>query len=88
MLFYFLIFYVGSKLEDKDKVIKCLKDEIEELLKPKKSPNKMKADDSLKMKKLNQDNFDLEMNINELRQQILDLENQSKDLKGKVIILN
>lgn len=48
----------------------------------------MKIDDSLKLKKLNQDIFDLEMNNNELRQQLTDLENKNKDLNGKVIIFN
>lgn len=71
-------------MEDKNKVIQCLKDEIEEFSRPKESPNCFKADDNLIIAKLNQDVLDLEFNNNELKLQITELENKHKDLNGKV----
>jgi len=79
-------FYLGSKLEDKKKIITFLKDEIEELSKPKDFPD-IKVDSSLAIKKLNQDILYLEINNNELKQQLVELENQYKGLSAKVSTL-
>lgn len=79
---------LGNKLEDKNQIIKCLKDEIEELTKPKKQSPNWKAKNDITIKKLNQDILDLEMNNIELKQQISELENKHKDLNGKVIKLS
>lgn len=72
-------------MEDKDKVIKCLKEEIEEFSKPKKSPDNFKINNTLKIKKLNQDILDLEMNNCELKQQIAEIENKHENLNTKVL---
>lgn len=79
------MFNLATKLEDKDKIIKCLKDEIDELSKPKDCLEDVKMDSVLKIKKLNQDILDLEINNNELKQQITELENNYKVLNEKVI---
>lgn len=76
---------LGSKLEDKEKIIKFLKDEIEELSQPKSCSDFKMDDHSLTIKKLNQDILDLEFNNNELKQQLGELENQRKNLHDKVI---
>lgn len=75
----------GYKLEDKEKVIQFLKDEIEEFSKPKESLDNLKSDDTLIIKKLKQDIIDLEINNNELSQQITEFENKHKEINGKVI---
>lgn len=62
-----------------------MKEEIEEFSKPKESPENLKINNSLKIKKLNQDILDLEMNNCELKQQITEIENKHDDLNGKVI---
>lgn len=80
------MYYLGNKLEDKEKVIKCLKDEIEEFSMPKDKDEKV--DYVLKFKKLNQDILDLEINNTELKQQITELENNHKVLNDKVIKFN
>jgi len=87
--FYFLkitVFYfnLGNKLEDKDKILQILKDEIKEYSKPNQSPQCLKVDNDLTIKKLNRDKIDLEMNCNELKQQVTELEKKHKDLNGKV----
>jgi len=82
-LFSFL-FLLGDKLEDKRKIIKFLKDEIEELSKPKEPSESVKIDNDLIIKKLNQDIIDLEINNKELKQQMAELENDHKDLNAKV----
>lgn len=84
---YFSIFNLGNKLEDKDKIIQYLKDEIEEFLKPKESTHKSNVDNDLKIKKLTQDLLDLEISNHELKQQLKELENKHDDLNGKVIKL-
>lgn len=60
-----------------------MKDEIEELTKSKDTSN-IEVDNSLTIRKLNQDILDLEMNNNELKQQIIELENIHKDISTKV----
>lgn len=82
-MFSFL-FLLGDKLEDKRKIIKFLKDEIEELSKPKEPSESVKIDNDLIIKKLNQDIIDLEINNKELKQQMAELENDHKDLNAKV----
>lgn len=60
-----------------------MKDEIEELTKSKDTSD-IEVDNSLIIRKLNQDILDLEMNNNELKQQIIELENLHKDINTKV----
>jgi len=81
---------LDNKLENKDKIIQFLKDEIEEFSKSKEdSTDCFKVDDSsLLIKKLNQDVIDLDINNNELKNQIAELENKHKDLNGKVTFFN
>ncbi|XP_050432035.1 putative leucine-rich repeat-containing protein DDB_G0290503 isoform X2 [Adelges cooleyi] len=74
---------LSTKLEDKDKVIKFLKDEIEELSKPKEVPVHAEVNNEWLVKKLNQDVYDLEKNVVDLKQQIVDLENAHTDLNAK-----
>lgn len=78
------IFNLGNKLEDKDKILQILKDEIKEYSKPNQSPECLKVDSDLTIKKLNRDKIDLEMNCNELKQQVTELDKKHKDLNGKV----
>ncbi|XP_060836163.1 paramyosin-like [Rhopalosiphum padi] len=73
---------LGNKLEDKDKIIQLLKDEIKEYFKPNTSPENNKTDNTLIIKKLNRDKIDLEMNCNELKQQIIELDKKHKELNG------
>ncbi|XP_025408109.1 uncharacterized protein PFB0145c-like isoform X2 [Sipha flava] len=75
---------LSCKLEDKEKIIQFLKDEIEEFSKPKESLDNLKTDNALILKKLKQDIIDLEINNNELRQQITEFENKHKDIQGKL----
>lgn len=82
---FLCLFNLDNKLEDKDKIIKCLKDEIDEISKPKDCLEDTKIDSVLKIKKLNQDILDFEINNNELKQQITELENKFKVLSEKVI---
>lgn len=82
--FFHNFFNLGNKLEDKDKILKVLKEEIEELLNPKQIPEYLKEDNDLIIKKLNRDKIDLEMNLNELKQQVVELEKKNKELNGKV----
>lgn len=79
--------HLGTKLEDKDKIIQFLKDELEEFSKSKESPDDFKENTALMIKKLKQNIFDLEINGNELKQQMVELENKHKDLNKKVIQL-
>ncbi|VVC44049.1 Hypothetical protein CINCED_3A008045 [Cinara cedri] len=72
-----------TKLEDKEKIIQFLKDEIEELTISKETPDNFKENTALIIKKLKQDIFDLETNSNELKHQIKKLENEHKDLIKK-----
>lgn len=85
LILFLCLFNVDNKLEDKDKIIKCLKDEIDEISKPKDCLEDVKIDNGLKIKKLNQDILDLEINNNDLKQQITELENNYKVLNEKVI---
>ncbi|XP_026816306.1 putative leucine-rich repeat-containing protein DDB_G0290503 isoform X4 [Rhopalosiphum maidis] len=73
---------LSNKLEDKDKILQLLKDEIKECTKPNQSPEN-KTDNTLIIKKLNRDKIDLEMNCNELKQQITELDKKHKELNGK-----
>jgi len=82
-LFLLTIFNLGNKLEDKDKILQLLKDEIKEYSKPNQSPQN-KIDNTLIIKKLNRDKLDLEMNCNELKQQITELDKKHTELNGKV----
>lgn len=82
--FAFCHCYLGNKLDEKEKFIKLLKDEIKELLQP-EDFSCIKVDHSLAIIKLNQDILDLEINNNELKQQLDGLQNQYKDLSLKVI---
>lgn len=75
-------------MEDKDKIIKCLKDEIEEFTKPKELSNGLEVKNALTIKKLNQDILDLEMNNKELKLQIAEVEIKHQDLNSKVIKFN
>jgi len=84
-LFLHTIFNLGNKLEDKDKILQLLKDEIKEYSKSNQSPeNKIDKDNTLIIKKLNRDKLDLEMNCNELKQQITELDKKHTELNGKV----
>ncbi|XP_016662205.1 interaptin isoform X2 [Acyrthosiphon pisum] len=74
---------LSNKLEDKDKILQILKDEIKEYSKPNQSPECLKVDNDLTIKKLNRDKIDLEMNCNELKQQVTELDKKHKDLNGK-----
>ncbi|CAI6368867.1 unnamed protein product [Macrosiphum euphorbiae] len=74
---------LSNKLEDKDKILQILKDEIKEYSKPNQSPECLKVDSDLIIKKLNRDKIDLEMNCNELKQQVTELDKKHKDLNGK-----
>lgn len=74
---------LSNKLEDKDKILQILKDEIKEYSKPNPSPECLRVDSDLIIKKLNRDKIDLEMNCNELKQQVTELEKKHKDLNGK-----
>lgn len=85
LILFLCLFNVDNKLEDKDKIIKCLKDEIDEISKPKDCLKDVKIDNVLKIKKMNQDILDLEINNNDLKQQITELENNYKILNEKVI---
>lgn len=76
-------FNLGNKLDDKDKILQLLKDEIKEYSKPNQSPEN-KIDNTLIIKKLNRDKLDLEMNCNELKQQITELDKKQTELNGKV----
>lgn len=78
------MFNLGNKLEDKDKILQMLKDDIKEFSKPNQSPECAKIDNDLTIKKLNRDKIDLEMNCNELKQQVTELESKHKDLNGRV----
>jgi len=78
------MFNLGNKLEDKDKILQMLKDDIKEFSKPNQSPEFSKTDNDLIIKKLNRDKIDLEMNCNELKQQITELDKKHKDLNGRV----
>lgn len=78
------IFNLGNKLEDKDKILQLLKDEIKEYSKPNQSPEYLKVDNASTINKLNRDKIDLEMNCNELKQQIAELDKKHKELNGKV----
>lgn len=82
-MFLLTIFNLGNKLEDKDKILQLLKDEIKEYSKPNQSPQN-KIDNTLIIKKLNRDKLDLEMNCNELKQQITELDKKHTELNGKV----
>ncbi|XP_025202114.1 putative leucine-rich repeat-containing protein DDB_G0290503 isoform X2 [Melanaphis sacchari] len=73
---------LSNKLEDKDKILQLLKDEIKEYSKPNQSPEN-KTDNTLIIKKLNRDKKDLEMNCNELKQQVTELDKKHKELNGK-----
>ncbi|XP_027840644.2 putative leucine-rich repeat-containing protein DDB_G0290503 isoform X2 [Aphis gossypii] len=73
---------LNNKLEDKDKILQLLKDEIKEYSKPNQSPEN-KIDNTLIIKKLNRDKLDLEMNCNELKQQITELDKKHTELNGK-----
>ncbi|KAF0772968.1 putative leucine-rich repeat-containing protein isoform X1 [Aphis craccivora] len=73
---------LSNKLEDKDKILQLLKDEIKEYSKPNQSPEN-KIDNTLIIKKLNRDKLDLEMNCNELKQQITELDQKHTELNGK-----
>ncbi|KAL4131608.1 hypothetical protein QTP88_008900 [Uroleucon formosanum] len=74
---------LSNKLEDKDKILQILKDEIKEYSKPNQSPECLKVDNDLIIKKLNRDKIDLEINCNELKQQVTELDKKHKDLNGK-----
>ncbi|KAL5245443.1 hypothetical protein ACI65C_012853 [Semiaphis heraclei] len=74
---------LSNKLEDKDKILQMLKDDIKEFSKPNQSPECAKIDNDLTIKKLNRDKIDLEMNCNELKQQVTELESKHKDLNGR-----
>lgn len=82
-MFLLTIFNLDNKLEDKDKILQLLKDEIKEYSKPNQSPEN-KIDNTLIIKKLNRDKLDLEMNCNELKQQITELDKKHTELNGKV----
>lgn len=80
------MFCLDNKVEDKDKIIQFLKDEIEEISKPKESSDVIKVDNTLMIKKLNQDILDLELSNSDLKHQLKELENKHKDLNTKVIM--
>ena len=82
--FLLTIFNLANKLEDKDKILQILKDEIKEYSQPNQSPEYLKVEKALIIKKLNRDKIDLEMNCNELKQEITELDKRQKELNGKV----
>lgn len=79
-------FILGAKLEDKDKVIKYLKDEIEELSKPKETSVDDHVFNNIQITKLQQDIVDLEKNVEELKLQISEMEINENNLHKQVII--